>query len=88
MALIKKEEMSLVQRNIAGALAKLTEKESFIVTHRLMTDSPLTLQEIGDRFNFTRERARQIELQAIKKLCLAIPYEVESKHLPATIASD
>jgi RNA polymerase sigma-32 factor len=88
MALIKKEEMSLVQRNIAGALAKLNEKESFIVTHRLMTDNPLTLQEIGDRFNFTRERARQIELQAIKKLRLAIPYEVESKNLPATIDAD
>ena len=85
MALIKKEEMSLVQRNIAGALAKLTEKESFIVTHRLMTDTPLTLQEIGDRFKFTRERARQIELQAIKKLRLAIPYEVESKNLPVTV---
>jgi RNA polymerase sigma-32 factor len=88
MALIKKEEMSLVQRNIAGALATLTEKESFIVTHRLMTDNPLTLQEIGDRFKFTRERARQIELQAIKKLRLAIPYEVESKNLPATIEVD
>jgi RNA polymerase sigma-32 factor len=88
MALIKKEEMSLVQRNIAGALATLTEKESFIVTHRLMTDNPMTLQEIGDRYNFTRERARQIEIQAIKKLRLAIPYEVESKNLPATISAD
>ena len=88
MALIKKEEMSLVQRNIAGALAKLNEKESFIVTHRLMTDNPMTLQEIGDRYNFTRERARQIEIQAIKKLRLAIPYEVESKNLPAMIDAD
>jgi RNA polymerase sigma-32 factor len=88
MALIKKEEMSLVQRSIAGALAQLNEKESFIVTHRLMTDNPLTLQEIGDRYNFTRERARQIEQQAIKKLRLAIPYEVESKNLPVAIGAD
>ncbi len=81
-ALIKKEEMALVQRNIAGALAKLNEKESFIVMHRLMADNPMTLQEIGERFNFTRERARQIESQAIKKLQQAIPYDGESKNLP------
>ena len=73
-ALIKKEEMALVQRHIAGALAKLSEKESFIVKNRLMAENPMTLQEIGERYNFTRERARQIENQAIKKLQLAIPY--------------
>jgi RNA polymerase sigma-32 factor len=81
-SLIKKEEMSLVQRNIAGALAKLNEKESFIVKNRLMADDPMTLQEIGKRYNFTRERARQIESQAIKKLQLAIPYLTEAKNLP------
>lgn len=82
-ALIRKEEMALVQRSLAGALAKLSEKESFIVKHRLMADEPMTLQEIGDHFHFTRERARQIEEQVIKKLRLAIPYEPEPKNLPA-----
>ena len=72
-SLIRKEEMMLVQRNIAGALSKLNEKENFIVTHRIMADEPMTLQEIGDHYHFTRERARQIELQAIKKLQLAMP---------------
>ena len=81
-ALIKKEEMALVQRNIAGALTSLNEKESFIVMNRLMADEPMTLQEIGDRYNFTRERARQIERQAIKKLQLALPYVAEGKNLP------
>ena len=81
-ALIKKEEMALVQRDIAGALTSLNEKESFIVMNRLMADDPMTLQEIGDRYNFTRERARQIERQAIKKLQLALPYVAEGKNLP------
>ena len=81
-ALIKKEEMALVQRNIAGALTSLNEKESFIVMNRIMADDPMTLQEIGDRYNFTRERARQIERQAIKKLQLALPYVAEGKNLP------
>jgi RNA polymerase sigma-32 factor len=72
-ALIRKEEMSLVQHNIAGALAKLNEKESFIIRNRVMADNPLTLQAIGDRYHITRERARQIEKQALRKLGLAIP---------------
>jgi RNA polymerase sigma-32 factor len=40
----------------------------------VMADDPLTLQAIGDRYHITRERARQIEKQALKKLALAIPY--------------
>lgn len=74
--LIKKEEMELVQRNISGALGKLNEKELYIITHRVMADNPETLQEIGDRFHITRERVRQIEKQALKKMrpALAIPY--------------
>jgi RNA polymerase sigma-32 factor len=74
MALIKKEETDLVKRNIAGALTNLNERESYIVEQRIMTDTPITLQEIGNKYNITRERARQIEKQALKKLRLAIPY--------------
>ncbi|MGC9976710.1 MAG: RNA polymerase sigma factor RpoH [Syntrophales bacterium] len=73
-SLIRKEEMDLVKRNIAGALTNLNERESYIVRHRIMTDRPKTLQEIGNMYNITRERARQIEKQALKKLRLAIPY--------------
>jgi len=72
--LIKHEERSLVKRDIAGALAKLNERESYIVKHRVMADDPLTLQEIGDKYNITRERARQIEKQALKKVQLALPF--------------
>jgi RNA polymerase sigma-32 factor len=73
-ALIRKEEMELVQQNIAGALTGLNEKEIFIIQNRVMADIPLTLQAIGDRYHITRERARQIEKQALRKLALAIPY--------------
>lgn len=73
-ALIKHEERSLVRRNIAGALANLNERESYIIQHRVMADNPETLQKIGDKYNITRERARQIEKQALKKVQLALPY--------------
>ena len=81
-ALIRKEEMELVQHNIAGALTGLNEKEIFIIQNRVMADIPLTLQAIGDRYHITRERARQIEKQALKKLRLAIPYLGKEPGLP------
>jgi RNA polymerase sigma-32 factor len=170
VSLIKHEERSLVKRDIAGALATLNERESYIIRHRVMSDNPeeeierivnkeqnkkvrsndkkersrfdrikaykqlvdegkgndineinkiaqqgetvtsakeaikaeeaiimkarediikfknanrssdrekdiaKTLQEIGNKYNITRERARQIEKQALKKVQLALPY--------------
>lgn len=74
ISLIKNEEKSLVQRNIAGALAHLNERESYIILNRVMADDPKTLQEIGTKYNISRERARQIEKQALKKMQLALPY--------------
>jgi RNA polymerase sigma-32 factor len=41
--------------------ATLKNKEREIFEARLMTDDPPTLQEVGDRFNLSRERVRQIE---------------------------
>jgi RNA polymerase sigma-32 factor len=79
LALIKSEEKSLVQRNIASALANLSERESYIIQHRVMAENPETLQEIGNKFNVTRERARQIEKQALKKVQLALPYLKQDK---------
>ncbi len=80
-ALIKKEETALVKRNIAGALEKLNEREGYIIRHRIMADDPETLQKIGDRFHVTRERARQIEKDALKKLRVAIPYLTDEPKL-------
>ena len=72
--LMKKEETALVKKNIAGAMEILNEREKHIIQHRVMADRPETLQEIGDKFNITRERARQIEKEALKKLRAEIPY--------------
>jgi RNA polymerase sigma-32 factor len=67
------EELRRVFRAKLDAFAAgLTdEKERFILQHRLLPpegQEPLTLQEIGDRFHLTRERARQIEARLVKRL--------------------
>jgi RNA polymerase sigma-32 factor len=53
---------------VQEALRTLSEREAFVITHRIMASEPLTLQEIGTRFRVSRERVRQIERQALKKL--------------------
>ncbi len=50
------------------ALQSLNEREKYIVENRLLSDAPLTLKELGKHFGITRERARQIERAALKKL--------------------
>ena len=45
----------------------LKERETIIWEKRLTSDEPLTLQEIGDLFGVTRERARQIEKDITKR---------------------
>ena len=54
------------------AMRNLTEKERYVVENRVMADDAMTLQEIGDHFSISRERARQIEANAIKKVKKAL----------------
>jgi RNA polymerase primary sigma factor len=68
------EVASLTMRNEAleRALCKLNERERRVLELRfgLNGESPSTLDEVGRVFNVTRERARQIENQSLKKLRL------------------
>ncbi len=59
-----------IENQIRELLSELEEKESLILKLRfgLEDDKPRTLQEIGDRLNLTRERIRQIEQKAMRKL--------------------
>ena len=55
----------------AFAVTLEDERERFIFEHRLLPadgETPLTLQEIGDKFRLTRERARQIEAKLTGRL--------------------
>jgi len=60
----------LRKQEVANVLATLTEREAKIISLRFGIDSgyPRTLEEVGKMFNVTRERVRQIEAKAIRKL--------------------
>lgn len=59
-----------VQQQIRDILGELDEKEALVLKLRfgLDDDRPRTLQEIGRQLHLTRERIRQIEQKAMRKL--------------------
>ena len=46
----------------------LKDKELDIMDNRLLAEEPLTLQEIGEKYNISRERVRQIQARLLKKI--------------------
>ncbi len=61
---------SMLQEQIGKLLSTLTEREKRVLTLRFGLDDgrTRTLEEVGKEFNVTRERIRQIEAKALRKL--------------------
>jgi len=69
----KPDEMtafSLLKEKIGDVLETLTDREQEVLTLRfgLVDGYPRTLEEVGRKFNVTRERIRQIEAKALRKM--------------------
>lgn len=64
----KCQESQQLQQKVATIVSKLNEKERYIIEKRISADEPLTLQEIANYFSISRERVRQIEENALKKI--------------------
>jgi len=64
----KKEMDVLLHNKIAEFRKKLTSRELEIFDQRIFSDTPITLQEIGDSYGISRERVRQVEKTVIKKM--------------------
>lgn len=62
------ELKELFRENLAEFAKSLEGKERFIFENRLTADEPLTLQDIGDKYGVSRERARQIEAALINRM--------------------
>jgi len=67
-ALAQEQEKKVVEQEVSNAMRNLNDKEKYVIQNRVMADTPLTLQEIGSHLKLSRERVRQIESEALKKL--------------------
>lgn len=71
---IPKPEYNIVHDSLKNAISRvlntLSEKEREVIKYRYGLDGykSLSLKQIGERFNLTKERIRQIEKKAVKKL--------------------
>ncbi len=74
---IETERTGFVNHRIRKALGDLTDREQEIAKHRLMTDNPLTLEDLGKQYNISKERIRQIESNVKTKLRKALEGEME-----------
>jgi RNA polymerase primary sigma factor len=59
-----------LRREVERALFTLTQREADVIRlyFGLAGEQPMTLEEIGERFDLTRERVRQIKEKAIRRL--------------------
>lgn len=68
----EQEEATVVSKGVSLAIKGLNDRERLIITERVMADEPKSLQSIGVKLGLTRERVRQIETVALKKLKSAL----------------
>ncbi|MBN1915138.1 MAG: RNA polymerase sigma factor [Parachlamydiales bacterium] len=61
---------SILKDKLADVLSSLTDRERTVLIERfgLLDGKPKTLEEVGIRFRVTRERVRQIEAKALRKM--------------------
>ncbi len=64
----KKQIEALLHNKISEFRKEMTPREMEIFDLRIFSDSPVTLQKIGDRYGISRERVRQVEKNIIKKI--------------------
>ncbi|NJC87956.1 MAG: RNA polymerase sigma factor RpoH [Desulfuromonas sp.] len=70
--LIAKEDRRLLGDRTRVALAALPSRERQIIEQRILNDVPRTLQEIADEFGVSRERVRQLEQNALRRLKIVL----------------
>jgi RNA polymerase sigma-32 factor len=83
-SLAEKEYRDALKEKMERFAEALKDKELVIFRERLLTEEPLTLREIGERYGISRERVRQIEERVKKRLKAYLSKEF--KDLKETVA--
>lgn len=67
-ALGQRELRLLFRRKLAEFAHTLDERDEDILRNRLLSETPLTLDDLGQKYGITKERTRQLEARIISKL--------------------
>jgi len=62
------EQLHQLTSKIDEIRPTLNEREQYLLDARLLSDEPLTLQEIGEKYGITREAVRQMEVRLMEKI--------------------
>jgi RNA polymerase sigma-32 factor len=71
------ELRALFRRKLAEFIKTLDEREEDILRNRVLSETPLTLEDLGAKYGITKERTRQLEARIIKRLRDYIKKEVK-----------
>jgi len=63
-----RQELDIRRNLLSQAMVHLTERERHILTERRLRERPLKLDELASHYGVSRERVRQIEERAFRKL--------------------
>jgi RNA polymerase sigma-32 factor len=67
-AYAENEELDARRAMLVRAMDALNEREKDILMQRRLKDEPVTLEELSEQYDVSRERIRQIEVRAFEKL--------------------
>ncbi|MGE3154521.1 MAG: RNA polymerase sigma factor RpoD/SigA [Nitrospiraceae bacterium] len=73
----QEELRSLFRKKLAEFTKTLDEREEDILRNRLLSETPVTLEDLGRKYDITKERTRQLEARIIKRLREYLKKEVK-----------
>jgi len=80
--MVEREESDNRLGVLNQALTVLNDRERHIFKSRRLVDEPVTLEELSEQFNISRERVRQIEVRAFEKVQAAVKSGMASLEAP------
>ena len=65
---LRKTDHGRTREWLADAMGSLTDREKLIIRERKLIDQPRTLEALGQQLGLSKERVRQLEAQALRKM--------------------
>jgi len=81
------EELDNRKKALTDALTVLNDRERRIFEARRLAEEPITLEDLAEEFQVSRERVRQIEVRAFEKVQKAVRNRVAAMETPAALAA-